>query len=334
MKTFYFLCSIPAAVAFWFGAQAGAPPAPPQEPDAADPAAVEVQEVIVLDQDEARAPRAIPDHALALPRMEVRTELRSAGEPGTFTFQGPVTAAIAPVPQVPGVAGVAGVAAPAPMAFTMSSHEGANVMVVDDETRKAFDQLKKAKSDDDRDDARDALRDALNEQYDKYLARQEKELKRMAAKLKELQSQLEKRREAKDELVDLRLKTLENDASGLSWPGGEHGPDHMIWRSVAPVVPGMPAHPGGWEGPAGGNMRLLRQGVELNKLRTRVHGDDDSRTIIIERHGDSATGDDEATGDFEEVDDSADADDPKKADADEDSDDDDNASRTRTHRRK
>ncbi len=102
----------------------------------------------------------------------------------------------------------------------------------DDKTRKAFEKLKAAGTDEDKDNARDDLRSALESEYDKYLETQEQELSKMEDKLKELRSQLRKRREAKDDLVELRLKTLENDASGLGWPGGES--NNLFWH-VAPA---------------------------------------------------------------------------------------------------
>ncbi len=332
MKTFYVLCSIPAAVAFWFGAQAGTEAfVDPQEPAAAEPAFSEVQDVIVVTQEEGQAPRAVT--GAVMPRRAIRTEVRStgSGEPATFTFQGPVTATVPAVPTVPGVAALPtehGVLA-------VTAHQGAHVVgghavVFDDETRKAMQKLKKAESDEDREEAREELRDALNEQYDKYLARQAKELKRMEEKLDELKSQLEKRRDAKEELVDLRLKTLENDANGLAWPGGEHGPDQMIWRSVAPVPPVAPvAPPGGVGSISSEGVRFFGHAGELKGLRTRIAGDGESRSIFIERSDAEPEADDAAAA----VDAAAAADEAEEADADDSDDDADDKSRSRIRRR-
>ena len=92
-------------------------------------------------------------------------------------------------------------------------------VTANNETMKAFRQLQKAESDEEKKDAEEDLRDALEDEYDASLEGYEKNLEALAAKLKKLEDELERRRSAKRELVDLRLKTLVNQAEGLGWPG-------------------------------------------------------------------------------------------------------------------
>ncbi len=87
-------------------------------------------------------------------------------------------------------------------------------------TQQAIEKLRKAKTDEEKADARKQLNSALGDEFDEYLKRQATELDRLDAKVKKLRGQWDKRREAKDELVALRIQTLENEANGLGWPAG------------------------------------------------------------------------------------------------------------------
>ena len=86
------------------------------------------------------------------------------------------------------------------------------------ELSKAIAQLKASETESDRENAEDAMRSALSEDYDASLDKYEEYLEQMEAKIKQLKNQLEKRRQAKMELVDLRLQMLVNEANGLGWP--------------------------------------------------------------------------------------------------------------------
>lgn len=110
-----------------------------------------------------------------------------------------------------------------------------------DRLHKAIEKLHSAKSDDDKDSARTELKDALAEQFDEYLEQQSKELDRMEEKLSKLRKQWEKRRDAKGELVTLRLQMLENEANGLGWPGGGDS-ENFLWSSnVLPFASSEPS---------------------------------------------------------------------------------------------
>ncbi len=86
------------------------------------------------------------------------------------------------------------------------------------ELQKAIAQLRASETESDREKAEDAMRLALSEDYDASLDKYEEYLEQMEAKIKQLKNQLEKRRQAKMELVDLRLQMLVNEANGLGWP--------------------------------------------------------------------------------------------------------------------
>ena len=58
----------------------------------------------------------------------------------------------------------------------------------------------------------------LSQQYDSYLKQNESELNQMEQRLKNLRNQLERRRSAKELLVELELKRIVNEADGLAWP--------------------------------------------------------------------------------------------------------------------
>jgi hypothetical protein len=154
-----------------------------------------------------------------------------------INFQGPAAA-----PAIPGVPGIP------PSAMTVRSQvpgpdglfQQHGVIVGHgpgfDKTHKAVAKLRAAKSDDDKAEAREELKAALEEQFDEYLEHQSKELERLEAKLSKLRDQWEKRKDAKDEVVELRLQTLENEANGLGWPSGFPGATGVWSFNVDPSV--------------------------------------------------------------------------------------------------
>jgi hypothetical protein len=312
MKAFYVLCSIPAAVAFWFGAQASSP-FETQEPEDSEAVVSENSEIVVVTQEgEDGKPKRIRSRVQAIPRGEGRMIVRSADGPAVYSWnvqegaEGLPPMAVAPgvpgipgTPAVPGVAGIAAPIAPATGTFTMAlaGVGGDHSLMADDETRKAFDALKKARADEDddaADEALDALREALDDQYDKYLERQQEELEKLAKKLDDLKTQLEKRRDAKEDVVELKLKTLENQASGLGWPTGEFDGGQMFWRSGAPAA-----------GSAGGGASFNRFHVHPSPIAPRtmsfggkVETAPEARTLVIQTtEAEESEADDEATAD-------------------------------------
>ena len=63
----------------------------------------------------------------------------------------------------------------------------------------------------------------LSKQYDTYLQQNEVELSDMEKTVKALRAQLERRKEAKGQLLKLELQRIANEASGLVWPEEQRG---------------------------------------------------------------------------------------------------------------
>lgn len=63
----------------------------------------------------------------------------------------------------------------------------------------------------------------LSKQYDSYLQQNEAELSDMEKTVKALRAQLERRKEAKGQLLKLELQRIANEASGLVWPEDQSG---------------------------------------------------------------------------------------------------------------
>lgn len=105
----------------------------------------------------------------------------------------------------------------------------------------AISELKKSESDDDRKAAIENLRGVLEDQYDESLDNYEKYLASLEEQIKEMRSQIDKRRDAKMELVDLRLKMLVNEADGLGWPDERPGRffSGQGFRNIYPTTSGF-----------------------------------------------------------------------------------------------
>jgi hypothetical protein len=90
------------------------------------------------------------------------------------------------------------------------------------ELQEAIDALREAEGDD-RDEARDRVREELIAHYDKSMEQYEKHLDELTKRVAELREQISKRRAARDELVDLKLRMIESEVEGLGWPGERSG---------------------------------------------------------------------------------------------------------------
>ena len=66
--------------------------------------------------------------------------------------------------------------------------------------------------------AREALSGILEKQFGRDLERREKEVAQLELRVKKLRTQVEKRREAKEKIIDLRLDTIDQEAAGLGFP--------------------------------------------------------------------------------------------------------------------
>ncbi len=107
--------------------------------------------------------------------------------------------------------------------------------------QQAIHELKTADSDEDKSAAKKTIKTELEKQYDAFLENDQKKVDQLFDRLKKLEEQLERRREAKNRLVDLKLEMLISQAEGLGWPtdnGWNRGPGS---RSFGPAFPGAPS---------------------------------------------------------------------------------------------
>jgi hypothetical protein len=85
---------------------------------------------------------------------------------------------------------------------------------------RAVEKLKSAKSDADKTNATNEISKLLEKSFQRDLERREHEIAQVEARVKKLRDQIEKRKKAKDDILNLRLKTIVNEADGLGFPGG------------------------------------------------------------------------------------------------------------------
>ena len=107
--------------------------------------------------------------------------------------------------------------------------------------RKAIQAIKDAESEADKAKAVESLRGVLETQYETSLENYESYLDKMEEKVRELRKQIDRRRDAKMEMVDLRLKILTSEADGLGWPDERPsryflGPGQSL-RGLSPFAP-------------------------------------------------------------------------------------------------
>jgi hypothetical protein len=98
-----------------------------------------------------------------------------------------------------------------PAQFNSPLHESALLV------QQAQQALANARSDEEREGAQANLRKALNLQFDADMEQREKELEGIRERLTEMTRLLEKRSAAKEQIVELRLQVLAQDADGLGW---------------------------------------------------------------------------------------------------------------------
>lgn len=78
-------------------------------------------------------------------------------------------------------------------------------------------RLREAKTDEEKRAARGELTGTLGSYFEEDVKARERELKEIEERLGRLRAQLEKRKTAKREIVDLQLKVIENEAEGLGF---------------------------------------------------------------------------------------------------------------------
>jgi hypothetical protein len=82
---------------------------------------------------------------------------------------------------------------------------------------KLTNELGEAKDDKQKTTLTDKLKTAVDKCFDDDLKGREAELKKLQERLDKLRAQLDKRRKAKDEIVQLEVKVLTNEAAGLGF---------------------------------------------------------------------------------------------------------------------
>lgn len=88
------------------------------------------------------------------------------------------------------------------------------------EVRQAAEAVRDAKDDNEKEKAESKLRELLEDSFDADMSRRKESLIEMEDRLKKLQRQLERRREKMEEIVDLQMKVLVNEADGLGFYSG------------------------------------------------------------------------------------------------------------------
>lgn len=85
---------------------------------------------------------------------------------------------------------------------------------------KAMNALQNAESEEMKANAKMNLRDALATDYDEKMDQYDEHIEKLENQLEEMRARLSRRRDAKDDMVSLKLKELIAKADGLGWPTG------------------------------------------------------------------------------------------------------------------
>lgn len=104
----------------------------------------------------------------------------------------------------------------------------------------AIGEFRRAQGDDAKAAAQKKLVEALTKYFDADMKGREAGLQKVEAQVKLLRSQLDKRAGKKQEIIDLQIKLLENEADGLGFFGSPPGLPGMV-----PGMMGEPMTPGG-----------------------------------------------------------------------------------------
>jgi hypothetical protein len=83
----------------------------------------------------------------------------------------------------------------------------------------AVEKLKSAKNDSEKTSATNEISQVLEKWFKRDLERRESQISEIETRVKKLRDQIEKRKKAKDEIINLRVKTIVNEANGLGFPG-------------------------------------------------------------------------------------------------------------------
>ena len=101
-----------------------------------------------------------------------------------------------------------------------------------------------AETDEQRTAAEKDLQDAVSEQFEVLMKSREAQIEELKARLGKLTEQLQKRRDAKDQIVTLRVQVLVNEAQGLGfYPEGASAWPAMGYGQMYEGLYGTPAYP-------------------------------------------------------------------------------------------
>ncbi len=137
---------------------------------------------------------------------------------------------------------------------------------------KAFAAYQAAQDEETRSKAAEELKTGLGKQYDSFIEGQAKQIVELEERLAKLKEQLEKRRAAKERMVELKLQMVLSQAEGLGFP--DAGPPNAAFfygDALAPVAipPGVPQYPNPYPNsnpPQGGNRLFNQPGVPAAPL--------------------------------------------------------------------
>jgi hypothetical protein len=105
--------------------------------------------------------------------------------------------------------------------------------------RQAAEHLRDAETDEAKTKAEQQLRDLLTKFFNQDLQRRQSELKEMQARLSKLQEQLDRRQTKMDEIIDLQMKVLVNQADGLGFFSDSPSSDTSAWTNAYWYQPGQ-----------------------------------------------------------------------------------------------
>jgi hypothetical protein len=118
------------------------------------------------------------------------------------------------------------------------------------ELRKAAEAVRNADGDEETSAARKALAELVEKCFDADMVNREKELAELEKRLAKLREQLDRRRTKKQDIMDLQIKVLLNEADGLGfYSGGEKndfspfGYDVSVARPMTIALPQAPPPP-------------------------------------------------------------------------------------------
>ena len=83
--------------------------------------------------------------------------------------------------------------------------------------------LKDAENDEQKDEAITAIRGELEKQYEAFLKSNEQQIEELQKRIDGLKDQLDRRRKAKNRMVDLEVERIVNESEGLVWPSNGNG---------------------------------------------------------------------------------------------------------------